>query len=162
VLNGFLWILRTGALWPERPNHEAVVSDLPSTLSEVGSVRSLEGHPLRRRRGLHDEGYLDMQETFADGSFAPAKKGGLCVGKRNAARDEDHGDRQTRTSGDEVPSTRILKFVSRAEHLAWRERWKNEGRVAPILHVLQLRAHPSDGAGDASDGSRGSQSCLEC
>ena len=32
--------------------------------------------------------------------------------------------RQTRTSGDEAVSTRILKFVSRAEHLAWRGRWK--------------------------------------
>jgi hypothetical protein len=26
-------------------------------------------------------GYLDVQETFIDGSFAPAKRGGACVGK---------------------------------------------------------------------------------
>ncbi len=30
---------------------------------------------------LHDEGYLDLDETFIDGSFAPAKQGGACVGK---------------------------------------------------------------------------------
>jgi hypothetical protein len=30
---------------------------------------------------LHDEGYLDLQEAFIDGSFAPAKRGGACVGK---------------------------------------------------------------------------------
>jgi hypothetical protein len=30
---------------------------------------------------LHDEGYLDVQEAFIDGSFAPAKRGGDCVGK---------------------------------------------------------------------------------
>ena len=30
---------------------------------------------------LHDEGYLDLQEAFIDGSFAPAKQGGACVGK---------------------------------------------------------------------------------
>jgi hypothetical protein len=88
---------------------------------------------------LHDEGYLDLQETFTDGSFAPAKKGGLCVGKRNAARDEDHGDRQTRTSGDEVASTRILKFVSRAEHLACRERWKN-GRWGKLSWTPEERS----------------------
>ena len=29
---------------------------------------------------LHDEGYLDLRETSIDGSFAPAKKGGACVG----------------------------------------------------------------------------------
>jgi hypothetical protein len=32
--------------------------------------------------------------------------------------------RQTPTLGDKVASTRILKFISRAEHLAWRARWK--------------------------------------
>jgi transposase len=30
---------------------------------------------------LHDEGYLDLREAFIDGSFAPAKKDGTCVGK---------------------------------------------------------------------------------
>ena len=32
-------------------------------------------------QALHDEGYLDLQETFIDGSFAPAKQGGAGVGK---------------------------------------------------------------------------------
>ena len=32
-------------------------------------------------QALHDEGYLDLQETFIDGSFAPAKQGGADVGK---------------------------------------------------------------------------------
>jgi IS5 family transposase len=32
-------------------------------------------------QALHDEGYLDLQETFNDGSFAPAKQGGAGVGK---------------------------------------------------------------------------------
>jgi Transposase DDE domain len=30
---------------------------------------------------LYHEGYLDVREAFIDGSFAPAKKGGNCVGK---------------------------------------------------------------------------------
>ncbi len=32
-------------------------------------------------QALHDEGYLDLRETFIDGSFAPAKRGGAGVGK---------------------------------------------------------------------------------
>jgi hypothetical protein len=32
-------------------------------------------------QALHDEGYLDLDEAFIDGSFAPAKQGGSCVGK---------------------------------------------------------------------------------
>jgi hypothetical protein len=51
--------------------------------------------------------------------------------------------RQTRTSGDKVASTRILKFVSRAEHLAWRARWKNGRWVirspTPALRAAILR-----------------------
>jgi hypothetical protein len=35
---------------------------------------------------LHDEGYLDLQEAFIDGSFAPAKRGGACVGKTSRRR----------------------------------------------------------------------------
>src|SRR5262245_58284085 len=32
-------------------------------------------------QALHDEGYLDLQETFIDGSFASAKQRGAGVGK---------------------------------------------------------------------------------
>jgi hypothetical protein len=30
---------------------------------------------------LHERGKIDIREAFIDGSFAPAKKGGLAVGK---------------------------------------------------------------------------------
>ena len=32
-------------------------------------------------QALLDEGYLDLQEAFIDGSFAPAKQGGASIGK---------------------------------------------------------------------------------
>jgi hypothetical protein len=32
-------------------------------------------------QALHDEGHLNLQEAFIDGTFAPAKRGGACVGK---------------------------------------------------------------------------------
>jgi transposase len=81
VLNGILWILRTGAPWADLPDRypsnqtchrrfqqwvrSGVLKDILSVVAEA----------------LHDEGHLDLQEAFIDGSFAPAKKGGLCVGK---------------------------------------------------------------------------------
>jgi transposase len=81
VLNGILWILRTGAPWADLPDRYpsyqtchrrfqhwvrcGVMKDILSMLAEA----------------LHDEGYLDLREAFIDGSFAPAKKGGNCVGK---------------------------------------------------------------------------------
>src|SRR5262245_21013080 len=81
VLNGLLWILRTGAPWADLPDRypsyqtchrrfqqwvqSGVLKDILSVLAEA----------------LHDEGYLDVRETFIDGSFAPAKKGGNRIGK---------------------------------------------------------------------------------
>jgi transposase len=80
VLNGILWILRTGAPWADLPGRYpsyqtchrrfqhwvqcGVLKDILSVLAEA----------------LHDEGYLDLREAFIDGSFAPAKKGGAGVG----------------------------------------------------------------------------------
>jgi transposase len=70
VLNGILWILRTGAPWdlPDRyPSHQTchrrfqqwvrsgVLKDILALVAEA----------------LHDEGYLDVQEAFIDGTFAP-------------------------------------------------------------------------------------------
>ena len=37
-------------------------------------------------QALHDEGYLDLDEAFIDGSFAPANKVGPAWAKRSAAR----------------------------------------------------------------------------
>ena len=80
MLNGILWILRTGAPWADLPDRYpsyqtchrrfqhwvrgGVLKDILSVLAEA----------------LHDEGYLDVREAFIDGSFAPAKKGGAGVG----------------------------------------------------------------------------------
>jgi len=35
---------------------------------------------------LRDRGGLDIREAFIDGSFSPAKKGGLALGKLKGAR----------------------------------------------------------------------------
>jgi transposase len=86
VLNGILWILRTGAPWADLPDRYpsyqtchrrfqhwvrcGVLKDILSVLAEA----------------LHDEGYLDLRETFIDGSFAPAKKGGAGVGTTKRAK----------------------------------------------------------------------------
>ena len=48
-------------------------------------------------QALHNEGYLDLQGAFIDGSFAPAKPGGACVGKTkrgNESKITAIGDRQ--------------------------------------------------------------------
>jgi Putative transposase of IS4/5 family (DUF4096) len=58
-------VLRTGAPW----------ADLPERYPSYQTCHR------RFQQWVRDQGYLDLQEAFIDGSFAPAKQGGACVGK---------------------------------------------------------------------------------
>ena len=59
----------------------SVVPDLPSAFQQWVRCGVLKDILFLVAEGLHDEGYLDVREAFIDGTFAPAKKGGNCVGK---------------------------------------------------------------------------------
>lgn len=47
----------------------------------TGSAPACCGASSKFSRRRSTTGYLDLQEAFIDGSFAPAKRGGACVGK---------------------------------------------------------------------------------
>jgi transposase len=86
VLKGILWILRIGAPWadlPARyPSHQTCHRRLQQWV-RAGVLRSILE---TLAQALHDEGHLDLQEAFIDGSFASAKRGGACVGKTPHSR----------------------------------------------------------------------------
>ena len=87
VLEGILWVLKTGARW----------RDVPIDIGVSGSVCwkrlrrwDQQGVWLRLWRAFLSEldrrGRLDWQESFLDGSFAPAKKGATESAKPSVAR----------------------------------------------------------------------------
>lgn len=87
VLEGILWVLRTGARW----------RDIPREIGVSGSVcwKRLrrwdeQGVWLRIWRAflseLDQRGRLDWEESFLDGSFAPAKKGATESAKPSVER----------------------------------------------------------------------------
>ena len=83
---GILWILYTGAAWrflPDEFPSPATCWRRLQQWQEVGvwlaAWRVLLG-------ALDGEGLLEWEETFLDGSFAPAKKGALPSVKPSAAR----------------------------------------------------------------------------
>lgn len=86
VLEGILWMLRTGARWKDLPEE----FPSPSTCWRRLREWEEEGVWLRVWRAflaeLDQKGQLDWSETFADGSFAPAKKGAPGSVRPNAAR----------------------------------------------------------------------------
>ena len=76
VLEGILWVLRTGARWKDLPERYPS----PSTFWRRLQLWEDQGVWLdvwRKFLSMLDErGALDWQEAFIDGSFAPAKKRG--------------------------------------------------------------------------------------
>ena len=81
VLNGILWVLRTGAPWADLPNRYPSYQTCHRRFQQWVRSGILKAVLDVLAQALHDEGYIDLQEAFIDGSFAPAKKGGACVGK---------------------------------------------------------------------------------
>ena len=86
VLNGILWILRTGAPWADLPARYPSYQTCHRRFQRWVRAGVLRTVLDILAQALHDEGYLDVQETFIDGSFAPAKRGGACVGKNKRAK----------------------------------------------------------------------------
>jgi transposase len=86
VLEGILWVLRTGAPWNDMPD------DLPSDSTCWRRLQKWEEDGTWERvwraflNKLDRRGWLKWEETFADASFMPAKKGATQSASRSAAR----------------------------------------------------------------------------
>ena len=93
VLNGILWVLRTGAPWADLPDRYPSHQTCHRRFQQWVRCGVLKSVLEVLAQALYDEGYLDLREAFIDGTFAPAKKGGACVGKTKARQGiQDHGD----------------------------------------------------------------------
>jgi transposase len=88
VLEGILWILRTGARWQDLPDRYPS----PSTCWRRLRLWEDQGVWLDIWRKflsqLDEKGLLDWEEAFIDGSFAPAKKGAIALEKPKRAREQ--------------------------------------------------------------------------
>ena len=86
ILEGILWVLRSGARWQDLPD------EFPSPSTCWRRLRDWEEQDVwldiwrAFLSELDEKGQLDWAETFADGSFAPAKKGAPVSERPNAER----------------------------------------------------------------------------
>ena len=113
---GILWVLQTGAAWRFLPDEFPSPSTCWRRLQHwqeqgvwLDAWRALLG-------GLDEEGLLRWDETFLDGSFAPAKKGASRSVKPSAARER---------SGWYWPTVKVFR---------WEFGWK-----VPLRQKLRLR-----------------------
>lgn len=87
VLEGVLWILRSGARWKDLPkdifpSYQTCHRRFQGWVEDGTIVKILEF----LAEDLRDRGKVNLLETYIDGSFAPAKKGARKSAKPSAAR----------------------------------------------------------------------------
>ena len=75
VVNGVLWVLRTGAPWADLPRRYPPPSTCHRRFQQWVRSGVMAGVLEALALDLRDRGKLALQEAFIDGSFAPAKKG---------------------------------------------------------------------------------------
>src|ERR1044071_3011613 len=86
VLNGILWILRTGAPWKDLPERYGPHQTVHRRFQNWVRAGVFSEVLLYLARDLKDRGGLDLSECFIDGTFAPAKKGGSWLGRPSGAK----------------------------------------------------------------------------
>ena len=86
VLNGILWILRTGAPWADLPSRYPPYATCFRRFQKWESEGVLDKILRALARDLLERGKLDLTEAYVDGSHAGAKKGALKLEKLAAAK----------------------------------------------------------------------------
>ena len=77
VLEGILWVLRSGARWQDVPREYGSATTCWRRLKEWEESGVWETLWRAILAALEAEQKLDWAQAFLDGSFVPAKKGGL-------------------------------------------------------------------------------------
>jgi hypothetical protein len=76
ILNGILWVLRTGAPWADLPDRYPAYQTCHRRFQQWSRDGTLPRLLRALAEDLRQRGDLDLEESFIDGTFAPAKKGG--------------------------------------------------------------------------------------
>ena len=86
LLDGMLWILRTGAQWEDLPRRYGTKSTCHRRFQSWVSSGLFEQILFALADDLKERGELDLSECFIDGTFVSAKKGGAVWDPRSGAR----------------------------------------------------------------------------
>jgi len=86
VLNGILWILRTGAPWKDLPPRYPPYQTCHRRFQQWAKSGVFRRIVQELVEDLSERGGIDIREAFIDGTFVPAKKGVLLSARPSAAK----------------------------------------------------------------------------
>ena len=86
VINGVLWVLRTGAPWADLPRRYPPYQTCHRRIQEWIKDGMLERLLRTLAEDLRDRGKVDLTEAYIDGSHAGAKRGALWLERLDAAK----------------------------------------------------------------------------
>jgi transposase len=86
VLDGILWVLRTGAPWKDVPQRYPPYQTCHRRFQQWVRQGIFKRIIHELAEDLYERGGIDIRETFIDGSFAPAKKGALLSAIRSVEK----------------------------------------------------------------------------
>jgi transposase len=86
VMNGILWILRTGAPWKDIPQRYPPYQTCHRRFQKWVKQGVFRLILKELAEDLHERGKIDIREAFIDGSFSPAKKGVVLLAIQNAGK----------------------------------------------------------------------------
>ena len=111
VLNGILWVLRTGAPWADLPERYPSYQTCHRRFQQWVQSGIMRGVLEALAEDQQIRGRLDVREAFIDGSFAPAKKGDRRSAKRNVVRERRSWPWQTAMVFRSPCSLKVLRLT---------------------------------------------------
>src|SRR5260221_2635521 len=94
VLNGILWVLRTGAPWHDLPDRYPPYQTCHRRFQQWQPDGTLTRLLHALAEDLRARGKLDLSETFIDASFSSSKNRSLLSALLASAKAVKHGDRR--------------------------------------------------------------------
>jgi transposase len=86
VLEGILWILKTGAQWEQLPNDYPSYSTCFRWFARWHADGTIDAVLTLLAHDLEDRGKIKFEECFIDGTFASAKKGAIALARRSVEK----------------------------------------------------------------------------
>jgi transposase len=111
VLNGILWVLRTGAPWKDLPDRYPPPQTCHRRFQQWTKAGVFRRIIEELAADLQERGGIDIREAFIDGSFVPAKKGAMRSEGRNAAKGAGSWQLRTLPVFLSPPALQVLRLM---------------------------------------------------